>query len=287
VWKTIVSVTARTLRDILPVLVAKIVGDLASGHEEKTELAGRCLGDIVGKLGDSVLPRIIPVLRNSLHDGDEHTKRGVCVGLTEVISCSTKEQILKFLEIIVKLVQDALSDESENVRKLAASSFQNLYAVVGNRAFDEVVPSLVVALENEGDENARIRALNGLTGILSVRSRELLPYIIPRLIQRPFTENHANALAGVVEVTGSTIYTQFSTIIPAILGELSGLSDDDERNPSIRRCAKAVCAFVDGAGVGILVGEVASKCGSTNLALRRECCRIFEVILTERKYPGA
>jgi len=101
VWKTVVSVTARALRDILGVLVNRIITDLASGHEDKTEVAGRCLGDLVSKLGDSVLPQIIPVLRNSLYEGDEDTRRGVCVGLTEVIKCSTKDQILRFIEVIV------------------------------------------------------------------------------------------------------------------------------------------------------------------------------------------
>lgn len=135
------------------------------------------MGDVVGKLGESVLPQTIPVLWNALYHGDEHTKYRVCVGLMEVISCSTtRDQILRFIEIIVKVVQDALTDESAKVRKMAASSFQSLHPVVGSRAFDEVVPSLMVALENkDGDEKSRARALNGLTGILSVRSRELLP----------------------------------------------------------------------------------------------------------------
>lgn len=44
---------------------------------------------------------------------------------------------------------------------MAASSFQSLYAVVGNRALDEVVPSLMVALQSSHDEQARARALNG------------------------------------------------------------------------------------------------------------------------------
>ena len=45
--ETVVSVTARTLRDILPVLVSQIVEALASGHPEQTQVAGRCLGDNV------------------------------------------------------------------------------------------------------------------------------------------------------------------------------------------------------------------------------------------------
>jgi len=285
VWKTVVSVTGRTLRDILPVLVSKIIDDLASGSEERTAVAGRCLGDVVGKLGDSVLPQVIPVLRNSLYAGDQHTKRGVCVGLTEVINCSTKDQILRFLEIIVKVVQDALSDDDANVRKMAATSFQSLHSVVGSRAMDEVVPSLMVSLEN-GDPKTRHRALNGLTGILSVRSRELLPYIVPRLIQRPFTTDHAEALAGVALVTGSTLFFHFSSIIPALLTELadSNEEDEDSRVLSVRECSKTICRSVAQDGVNVLISEIVSKCGSDKSSLRRESCRMLEVLVTESTF---
>lgn len=285
VWKTVVSVTARTLRDILPVLVSKIIEDLASGDEEKTEVAGRCLGDLVGKLGDSVLPQIMPVLRNALNDTNEHTKRGVCVGLTEVINCSTKEQIFKYIEIITKVVQDALSDDNESVRRMAATSFQSLHNVVGSRALDEVVPSLMVALERgDHDEKARSRALNGLSGILSVRSRELLPYIIPKLISRPMSTNHAKALTGIAAVTGGTIQYHFSSIMPVLLGELADSDvSDAERFESIVTCAQTICGSVDAAGVSILIGEIASKSGSDKASLRAACCRMFDFVVTKRK----
>ena len=285
VWKTVVSVTVRALRDILPVLVARIIDDLASGHYEKTEIAGRCLGDIVGKLGDSVLPQIVPVLRKALYDGDVNTKRGVCVGLTEVIQCSNKEQILRFLEIIIPVVRDALSDDSEIVRKMAATSFQSLYAAVGNRVMDEIVPTFMVALESgEHNEGARMRALNGLTGILGVRSRELLPYIIPRLIKRPITTNQAEVLAGIARVTGSTIHFHLSAIIPALIFELSEADGkDDAKEQALRLCARAICGSVDTIGVNWLFSEIVAKCGSDKASLRRESCCFLDCAIIERK----
>ena len=59
VWKTVVSATPRTLREIVDSLVGQIITSLVSGHEENTQVVGRCLGDVVGKLGDMVLPIII------------------------------------------------------------------------------------------------------------------------------------------------------------------------------------------------------------------------------------
>jgi hypothetical protein len=283
VWKTVVSVTGRALRDILPVLVSKIVDDLASGDFEKTDVAGRCLGDVVTKLGDSVLPQIIPVLRNALNDGDQNTKRGVCVGLNAVIKCSTKDQILRFIEIIVKVVQDALCEDDANVRKTAAGSFKSLHNVVGVKALELVVPSLMVSLESD-DEVARARALNGLTSILGVRSRELLPFIIPRLISRPITVEHARALSGIALVTGGSLYHHFSTILPNLLEDLAEDIYEKERTQALIDCVRSICVSVAENGISILVNGAASKCGSDKAPLRRESVKMLGSLITERKY---
>jgi HEAT repeat protein len=285
VWKTVVSVTARTLRQILQTLVGRVVSDLASGDVEKTETAAKCLGDVVGKLADSVLPEIIPVLRNSLYDGDSNTRRGVCVGLSEVIGSSTKEQILRFLDIIVKVVQDALCDDDVSVRGMAASSYQNLYNLVGNKAMDEVVPSIKVSLESNDDEVRRERALNGLTGILSIRSKELLPYIIPRLIQQPITENHAKALSSIATVTRGTLYMHFRTIIPALLSDLSiGSRGEDDLNVSVRNSASSIFEYADESGVSSLISLLAGFCSSDKPEIRRESCWMMQTFVEAREY---
>ena len=261
VWKTVVSVTPRTLREILSVLVDQIVTTLASGDSERTQVAGRCLGDIVHKLGDQVLPEIIPVLRDNLYRGDEYTRQGVCVGLAEVIDCSSKEQIIKFLPTLTSVVQDALCDEDSEVRTMAASCFQNLYNVVGNRTLDEIVPSLLVSMESD-DVMKKTQALNGMTGILGVQSRELLPYIVPRLLKTPLTISHADALGSISAATSETIHYHFSSIIPTLIMELSSLSDEGEldeeekeREEAIRRCCRAICHNVDTMGVNWLVSR--------------------------------
>lgn len=286
VWKTVVSVTVRTLREILHVLVEHIVDALASGHPEQTEVAGRCLGDITQKLGDAVLPDIIPVLRDALYRGDRHTRRGVCVGLTDIIGSSSRDQIAKYLDILVKVVQDALCDEDDGVRSMAASCFQSLYTVVGSRALDEVVPTLLFAMESE-DDDAKVRAVNGLVGILSIRSKELLPYLIPRLLTKPITKSHADALTSIASVTGATLHLHFSTIMPGLLTELAcffgeTLDDDKkERERAIRACSRAICGSVEEIGINWLVAEIASKCSNDKVSLRKESCEMLQVLVEE------
>ncbi|KAL7541160.1 hypothetical protein ACHAXR_010687, partial [Thalassiosira sp. AJA248-18] len=288
VWKTVVSVTPRTLREIMSQLVDQIVTALACGDPERTHVAGRCLGDIVQKLGDQVLPEIIPVLRDNLYKGDEYTRQGVCVGLAEVIDCSSREQITKFLDILVKVVEDALCDEDQEVRTMAASCFQNLYNVVGNRTLDEIVPSLLVAMESD-DDDTKTRALNGMTGILSVRSRELLPYIMPRLLKTPLTISHVDALGSISSVTSATIHMHFSSIIPTLITELASFSEMDldeeekEREEAVRQCCRAVCHNVDTPGVNWLISEIASKCTHDKESVRKEACWSYQALVEERK----
>ncbi len=55
--------TGRALREILTTLIAQVVNFLASDNPDNVSLASRCLGDIVKKLGERVLPEIVPTLR--------------------------------------------------------------------------------------------------------------------------------------------------------------------------------------------------------------------------------
>jgi len=289
VWKAIVCQTPRALREILDVLVEQIVDALASGDEENTEVAGNCLGDITTKLGDSVIQEIIPILRDSLYRGNAQIRLGACVGLKEVIEGAGKEQITKYLDIIVKAVKDALCDESEGVRKKAASCFQSLYSVVGTTALDEVVPVLLAAMATAQDENARTCAINGLTGIIRIRSREVLPFLVPRLLQKPITRTQASALGSICEVSGESIRFYFSSIVPSILSELILFyqrdldTDKTLQEESLRGCFRCLCRGLDENGSQPLVSEIASRCSSDKESIRKESCWMFQAFIEERK----
>ena len=66
----------KTLREILPTLFNLLLGCLASANYDKRQVAARTLGDLVRKLGERVLPEIIPILEKGL-DSDDKDKRQV------------------------------------------------------------------------------------------------------------------------------------------------------------------------------------------------------------------
>ncbi|GMI31680.1 hypothetical protein TrCOL_g1939 [Triparma columacea] len=291
VWKTVVSVTPRTLREILPVLISHVVEALASNNSEMTTVAGRCLGDIVKKLGDSVLPEVIPILQNALYEGDETTRRGVCVGLSEIIEGGSKEVITKFMDTVSAAVRDALCDPDDGVRRLAAGCFQQLCSSVGGSSITEIiVPSLLVKLEKGsqegGGEDGR-RALLGLKEVLRIRSRELLPYLVPKLLSDGITTKNAVILNNVIEATGHAIHMHLLTIIPEITIALSECDvEDTDRMQQLQGVVRSLSSNIAEDGVNWLVSELAKKCGHDKPHVRKAAVYMLGVFAEERKVYG-
>ena len=75
VWKVVVTNTPRTLREILSTLFNLLLGCLASSVYDKRQVAARTLGDLVRKLGERVLPEIIPILEDGLNSDEPDTRQ--------------------------------------------------------------------------------------------------------------------------------------------------------------------------------------------------------------------
>jgi hypothetical protein len=87
--------TPRTLGEILPVIMQRIIAALASDGPDQRTTASRCLGELVKKLAERVLPSIIPILQAGLSHPDANSRQGVCLGLSEVLESATKQQLAR------------------------------------------------------------------------------------------------------------------------------------------------------------------------------------------------
>ena len=56
--------------------------------------------------------------------------------------------------------------------------------------------------------------------MLKLRSKELLPEIVPRLLTTPMPRPHINALGTIAEVTGGSLHFLASKILPVLTEEL-------------------------------------------------------------------
>merc|ERR1719309_648823 len=194
VWKVIVTNTPRTLREILPTLFNLLLSCLASSNYDKRQVAARTLGDLVRKLGERVLPEIIPILERGLDSEDKDKRQGVCVGLSEIMNSTSKDMVLTFVDSLVPTVRKALCDSDPAVRQAAARTFDSLHSTVGGRALDDILPSM---LEQLSDPSLHENTLDGLRQIMAIKSRAVLPYLIPQLTASPVNTKALSILASV------------------------------------------------------------------------------------------
>ena len=131
VWKVVVTNTARSLREILPTLIHLLLGCLASSNADKRKVAARTLGDLVRKLGERVLPDVIPMLEKGLKTDKKEERQGVCIGLSEIIQQTSKDSVVLYVDSLVPTVQSALCDSHPDVRAAAAQTFNSLHATLG------------------------------------------------------------------------------------------------------------------------------------------------------------
>ncbi len=272
VWKVLVPNAPKALREILPALVPMLI-DLLSGSgaeagatsgvldvstgvalpgvalrdssgmhgEERRLVAGRCLGDVVRKLGDRVLPDVIPILRDGVRPPvyapgfaeahpevvarDAARRRGVCLGLGEVIDAAGRIMIGSYLPAILPAVLEALCDGNASVREAAKETFTTLQRVVGRPALDAILPNLLTAIDST-DEGTRTAALAGLAGVVAVRPRDVLPVVLDRLLTPPLRTLQARALAAVAAVTGGTVlHGHMSTLLPIMVRCIAGTEE--------------------------------------------------------------
>ncbi|KAK6915301.1 hypothetical protein RJ641_020418 [Dillenia turbinata] len=256
VWKTIVANTPKTLKEIMPVLMDTLISSLASPSSERRQVAGRSLGELVRKLGERVLPLIIPILSKGLTDPDSSRRQGVCIGLSEVMASAGKSQLLSFMDELIPTIRTALCDSFLNsvpeVRESAGVAFSTLYKSAGMQAIDDIVPTLLHALE---DDEMSDTALDGLKQILRcVRTTAVLPHILPKLVHLPLSAFNAHALGALAEVAGPGLNFHLGTVLPALL---SAMDDEDMEVQNLsKKAAETVVLVIDEEGVESLLSEL-------------------------------
>lgn len=264
VWKTIVANTPKTLREIMPVLMNTLITSLASSSSERRQVAGRSLGELVRKLGERVLPLIIPILSQGLKDPKTSRRQGVCIGLSEVMASAGKSQLLSFMDELIPTIRTALCDSTPEVRESAGLAFSTLYKSAGMQAIDEIVPTLLHSLE---DDQTSDTALDGLKQILSVRTTAVLPHILPKLVHLPLTAFNAHALGALAEVAGPGLNFHLGIVLPALLSAMS--DDDTDVQKLAKKAAETVVLVIDEEGVEGLISELLKGVGDNQASIRR------------------
>ncbi|CAH0476404.1 unnamed protein product [Peronospora belbahrii] len=268
VWKSVVANTPKTLRQILEALMNAIVSALSDDNMEKQTMAGRTLGEIVRKLGEHVLPEVVPILRAGLSPSLPTGRRqGACIGLAEVIDCCTKKQIEDYVDTLVDAVLDGVCDKLAEVRASAAQAFDVLHKGIGYRAIDETIPMILERIHSSPSAEEQELALLGLQEILRVKSREVLPYLIPRLMVTPVTISATRAVSHAAQATGAVIHFQLERIFATFFAQYVKLLENGsldtlktELAEEIKSSLRNVVLSVEAPGVHWLAIELCKYC---------------------------
>ena len=229
VWKGCVVSTPRMLNTVLPTLMSRVISDLASTSGERQHAAQSALGELVGKLGESVLAQIVPILQTRLGSDDAHTRQGVCLGMSEVLKVARKSDIGQYMPDLIPAIRDALCDESAIVRAAAGHAFMTLYKQLQRRAIDEILPALIEQLDESEDDQQAALTLGGLREVISSCGEQVMPYLLPVLTAPPLTLFHTKALAALSDLVGKGMQRYMASTTAALIESMAR-----EREESVR-----------------------------------------------------
>jgi HEAT repeat protein len=284
IWKALVTNTPKTLKQILPCLMNLLLGSLASSSYEKRTVSARTLGDLVRRLGDSVMTMILPILENGLNSEDDDTREGVCIGLAEMMNSAGKLLDSEFLLQCTPLVRKALVDSSADVRNSAAQvfyinkAFDVLNQQLGSKAVDEIIPAMLNSLGDDTDGFA----LEGLKEIMAVRGNSVFPVLIPTLLSKPITTMNAHALSALISVAGDALNKRLGLIIPALMSELE---TDSEVKEDILASLEAIMTNVEGDGVYKVVDLLTENLEEGSLFLKITACKCLGLFFSGTSEP--
>ncbi|KAL8584762.1 hypothetical protein ACOMHN_035681 [Nucella lapillus] len=139
-------------------------------------------------------------------------------------------QVTVFADSLIPTVRRALCDPLPEVRQVAAVTFYNLHDNIGQRALDEILPYLLQQLV---EPSMSEQVLDGLKQVMSVKSRVVLPYLIPqvrRLVKAlltiftgPLVEGIFNLMDDIIRPDRSKLLTENYEAVAVIKSHLKSL----------------------------------------------------------------
>ncbi|KAK2102742.1 translational activator of GCN4 [Saguinus oedipus] len=346
VWKIVVSNTPRTLREILPTLFGLLLGFLASTCADKRTIAARTLGDLVRKLGEKILPEIIPILEEGLRSQKSDERQGVCIGLSEIMKSTSRDAVLYFSESLVPTARKALCDPLEEVREAAAKTFEQLHSTIGHQALEDILPFLLKQLvsgstthlpkqnagrlfcrgsrnvgppegvgaarsdlalcfsfdskemwvqqaggkqvEKEGcpryplqdDEEVSEFALDGLKQVMAIKSRVVLPYLVPKLTTPPV---NTRVLAFLSSVAGDALTRHLGVILPAVMLALKEKLGTPDEQLEMANCQAVILSVEDDTGHRIIIEDLLEATRSPEVGMRQAAAIILNIYCSRSK----
>jgi len=207
-------------------------------------------------------------------------RQGVSVGLCEIMSVTTHDQIVEYVDNLVPLIQRGLCDTDARVRQITAETFAQLHICIGNDAVTSILPQL---LNNLDDPETKEDAIDGLRQIMSENSKAVMPFLVPRLTEPPFTVDNARALGTLASVAGADLNRYLTEITTQFLDALG--ADDFDGAEEVQTAAEEMVLSLDEDGLQAVLNQLSQVAQEGSPKLR--CVAISLLAEVARKSDHA
>ncbi|KAJ3335308.1 translational activator of GCN4 [Gonapodya sp. JEL0774] len=283
VWKSVVTNTPRTLKEILGTMMSILIDSLASTSYDKRSVAARTLSDLVRKLGEQVLQEILPVFEDGMDSDNPDTRQGVCIGVSEVLSNVGRNILEEFEEDFIPIVQKGLMDSDADVREAAAQAFDTLHEQIGSLAIDEIIPAMLKELK--GGESATF-AMEGLKSVMNVRGQVVFPVLLPTLLHKPITAENARILGSLIAVAGTSLARRLSNIMAALMDSLQE-SNDEEVSSDVLEAVKSLARAIDEDTLHLFMSTLFESFKDDTPGRQKHTCTFVGLYFSENRLSAA
>ncbi|QQP36061.1 Uncharacterized protein FKW44_021038 [Caligus rogercresseyi] len=196
------------------------------------------------------------------------------------MASTTRDSVLTFVDNLVPTVKKTLCDDLPEVRVAAAKTFDSLHSTVGARALDDILPDLLLQLD---DPELHDNTLDGLRQVIAIKSRAVLPYLIPKLISSPV---NLRALASLAPVAGEALHRHLPRILPALMTAMSGVEGRLSESQELGYAVTVILSVnddEDDTGVSIIMEECISACKSDKLPTKTTAVLLLHAFCSQTK----
>lgn len=123
--------------------------------------------------------------------------------------------------------------------------------------------------------------LDGLRQVMAIKSRVVLPYLVPQLTSKPV---NTKALSILASVAGEALTKYLPKILPALLSALAGAQGTQDESQELDYCQAVILSVSDEVGVRIVVDTLLDAAKSTDLQTKKAASQLLCAFCTHS--PG-
>ncbi|GJQ13614.1 hypothetical protein GpartN1_g5405.t1 [Galdieria partita] len=183
IWKALVANTPKNIRELLPLIIEELVEELSVNAEDLHERACETLTDLIQRLGNQLMPELLPLLEKNFSTSSAVTRQSVSDGLLHIVESCSKQLLLNNTRPLLKLTLWILKDGEKKIRRNGAATFVHLYKMTGEASLETLYPSLLHLVQDPATQEL---GLNAFEDILEVGGTRLVQWIVGNLIDSSY-----------------------------------------------------------------------------------------------------